>query len=240
MKSVLIDSRAEGAVTDRLERLGYRVIALSPSRHLPPATSAHPDSLMTRLGGEIITFADYCDEAAFVFSDIREYHPTLRISFSSDTPCDTYPADTKYNALVMGKRVFARAESLSATVRERVAALGYELIPTRQGYPACTTLALDASHAITADKGMARVLAENGVEVTLIEPRGIMLPPYEYGFIGGATGVDGDKVYFVGDLASHPSGEAIEKAVRAAGLHPVSLSDGALIDIGGLIFLHEA
>ena len=32
----------------------------------------------------------------------------------------------------------------------------------------------------------------------------------------------------------------IEKAVRDAGLCPVSLSDGALIDIGGLIFLDEA
>ena len=237
MKSVLIDSRAPRAVTEALARLGYNVISLPESRHLPQGISGHPDSLVFKLGGDIVTFADYCDEAAYVFSDIREAHPNITVRFSADTPSHTYPCDAKYNALLMGKKVFARLDSISSGIRELLLSRGYELINVKQGYPACTTLALDASHAVTADNGLARALGENGISVTLIESGGIMLPPYEYGFIGGAAGVDSGKVYFVGDYTTHPSAAVIEAIVKARGLTPVSLTDGLLTDVGGLVFL---
>ena len=102
MKSVLIDSRAPRAVKDSLTRLGFRVIELPPSRHLPEGISAHPDSLITRLGKSIITYADYCDEAAYVFSDIREFHPDIRISFSSYNTFEE--VDLLADAIEQGKK----------------------------------------------------------------------------------------------------------------------------------------
>ena len=238
MKSVLIDSRAPRAVKDSLTRLGFRVIELPPSRHLPEGISAHPDSLITRLGKSIITYADYCDEAAYVFSDIREFHPDIRISFSSETPAKTYPDDARYNALTVGNRVFARLSSISAAVKELALALGLELVNVKQGYPACATLVLSEERVITADRGLARVLEAHGIDVALIEVGGIELAPYEYGFIGGTAGVFRDKVYFVGDYRTHPSAATIEAAINAAGLTPVALTDGLLLDVGGLVFLN--
>ncbi len=240
MKSVLIDSRAPRAAKEGLARLGYNVIALPKSRHLPEGISAHPDSLIFKLGCDTVTFADYCDEAAYVFSDIREAHPDVRICFSSETPSHVYPGDAKYNALVIGNKVFARLDSISSAIKELTLARGCEIINVKQGYPACATLVLDDTHAITADKGLARTLASQGIEVTLIKEGGITLPPYDCGFIGGAAGVGDGRVYFVGDYRTHPSAAAIEAAVGAVGLAPVSLADGLLSDVGGLIFFDKA
>ena len=90
---------------------------------------------------------------------------------------------------------------------------------------------------ICADRGLERSFSANGIDVALIENGGIALPPYEYGFIGGATGVFGNKVYFIGDYKRHPSAEIIENALSSEGYTPISLSDEPLFDLGGLIFL---
>ena len=91
--------------------------------------------------------------------------------------------------------------------------------------------------AITADAGLASVLKNNGVKVTLINQGGISLPPHEYGFIGGASGVVDNKIYFFGNLDSHPDVKAIREAILSEGYLPVSLSDEELSDFGGIIAL---
>lgn len=237
MKSVIADSRLSKAAEMTLARFGYNLIKLPPSRYLPEGISSHPDSLICKIKDEIITFADYSDEAAYVFQDVRELYPQIKVSFSSGTPGKSYPDDSKFNALVMGDKLFARLDSLDELVRRAAEERGLCLINVKQGYPACTTLALDPSHAITADSGMARVLSQSGIDVCLIETGHILLPPYDYGFIGGAAGVSDGRVYFMGDYSAHPSAAEIEAATRAAGLRPISLCDGLLTDLGGLVFL---
>ena len=126
--------------------------------------------------------------------------------------------------------------SVSQKIKEMADRLGYEICHTNQGYPACTVLAF-GNNAITADKGVARLMESEGIKVTLIGNGGISLPPHEYGFIGGASGVVGDKVYFFGDLLSHPDGQLIGDKLREAGFTPISLSDEPLRDLGGIIAL---
>ena len=84
---------------------------------------------------------------------------------------------------------------------------------------------------------MHDVLTKHGIRVTLIENGDVLLPPYEYGFIGGASGVFGDTVYFLGDVTKHRSYEKIRKACEGEGKDVVSLSDEGLIDLGRIIFL---
>jgi hypothetical protein len=110
------------------------------------------------------------------------------------------------------------------------------LVDVAQGYPACTVLKLSDGAAVTADRGMAKVLSEHGIRVYLIEDGGIALPPYEYGFIGGSAGVHDGVVYFLGDVSRHPSYAAILAALECEGLRHVSLSGGALVDLGGILF----
>lgn len=237
MKNVIVDERISDSSKRGLMIRGFNPILLPRDPNLGEAVASHPDTVLFKLGDEIFTTADYCDAAAYVFSDLREYAPHVRISFTSDVRTPKYPHDCAMNALLMGRRIFARLESLSPAIKAAAAKNGYELINVSQGYPACTTLALDGCHAITADRGMARVLSDNGIEVTLIQCGHIALPPHEYGFIGGASGVHDGKVYFFGDILTHPDARAILGSIERLGFSAISLSNEPLRDLGGMVFL---
>jgi len=199
--------------------------------------ASHPDMLLFRHNENIITSAEYCDVAAYTFTEIREACPHVRISFVDEVQEYEYPNDAIFNALVMGNCLFCREESVSRAVLEYARECGLKTVNVNQGYPACTTLKLNEEVAVTADDGMARALSENGIKVFKISPYGVTLPPYEYGFIGGAAGVHGGFAYFLGNLDTHPDERVIKDACRAARVAPVSLSTGSLTDLGGIVFI---
>ena len=237
MKTVIVDERISKKCERALRIRGFEPILLPQDPSLGDAVCSHPDTVLFKLENEIFTTADYCDGAAYVFSDLREYAPHIKINFTADVRGKHYPEDCKMNALIMGKRIFAKTDTLSEAIVRAAKEKGYELIHTMQGYPACTVLPLGENDAITADRGMASVLSKNGIGVTLIREGHISLPPHEYGFIGGASGVFDGRVYFFGDLGTHPDVLLITEALNKAGFSAVSLSDEPLRDLGGMIFL---
>ncbi len=237
MAFALVDCR----ITEKMKRglllHGFSVIEVPPCKTLGEAVSSHPDTLFFKLSKNIISSADYVEEAPYLFTDIHDAAPDIKIIISDDALCDKYPGDCAYNALVVGDAVFCREESVSSAVKELVELTGKRIVSTKQGYAACSTLALSERAAITADKGMSEALKKEGVTVYEIEAGHILLPPHKYGFIGGACGVFGDKVYFFGDYAKHPSRDVLELAMAKEGFTPISLSDEELVDLGGIVFL---
>lgn len=194
--------------------------------------------LLLSLGDELITTAEYSEEADYVLTEIWSMVKGCgrRMKFTSDRLLPEYPKDCGLNALVMKDRIYLREESASEYVKASAEALGLTVVGVKQGYPACTVLKLSDKACITADRGMARVLRANGVNVTLIEEGHIDLPPHEYGFIGGCAGVHDGCVYFVGDPKLHPSYELIDAACKSEGLRIVPLGGGVLRDVGGILF----
>jgi hypothetical protein len=233
MKTVLLDERVSEECLRSLMLRGFSPITLPRYPALPEAIGAHCDTLLFKYGNKIITSADYCEYAAFVFSDLRERHPDINIAFSSDTLGSSYPNDCRFNALTVGNRLVCKAASISESVLRLAQECGLTVVDSNQGYAACTVLMIDENNAVTADKGMARLLRSLSVKVTEISEGGISLPPYEYGFIGGASFVCGDTVYFFGNPARHPDGELIREAILSAGKKLCALSDAPLADIGG-------
>nr|MBE6544826.1 hypothetical protein [Oscillospiraceae bacterium] len=236
MEFIIVDERISEKCERSLLKEGFTLFKLPPDPDLGEAVRSHPDTALFYSAGELITTADYCNAAPYFFSDLRNFCPNVRITFTSDRRSAKYPEDCSMNALLIGSRLFCKSESISDTIKTLAEGWSYEICPVNQGYPACTVLAF-GNRAITADRGMARALADKGIEVTLIRDGHIALPPHEYGFIGGASGVYGNKVYFFGDLMSHPDGETIREAILSEGFTPISLSDEPLRDLGGIIFL---
>ena len=237
MAIAIVDCRISEKCERALMLRGFTVIKTPPSGKLGVAVASHPDMLMFNCGNELITSADYCDEAAYVFSDLREYCPRVRITFTDDVFESEYPRDAIFNALVCGEKVFCRTASVSPSVLKVTGKHGFGTVDVKQGYPACTVLKLSEEAAITADPGMAKILREHGIRVTLIKAGGISLPPHEYGFIGGAGGVCKDKLYFFGDYRTHPSADIIRRAADELSYSIVTLCDGELRDFGGIVFL---
>lgn len=236
MKLLIVDSRISDKCEASLLKEGYTLLKLPPDRSLGEAVCSHPDTVMFYLDGELITTADYCDCAPYIFSDIRELCPNIKIHFTADGRRTEYPWDCIMNALTVGNRIFCKSDTVSAVILDLAKRGGYEICHTKQGYPACSALAF-GNTLITADRGLGGRAAEKGISVTLISQGGISLPPHEYGFIGGASGVVGRKIYFFGDIMSHPDGELICRVIKEAGYIPISLSDEPLSDLGGIIAL---
>ena len=237
MKVALVDTRISRDIQTALLKCGFFVIDMPSARGISAPLASHPDMLIAKLGDNIITTADYIDCAPHVFSDIREYAPHIKIHVTDERYEEKYPRDAILNVLALGKRVFLKKDSVSKTVLRIAEELGYEIVNTRQGYPACTALSLTDNDAITSDKGLALTLREWGVSVKLIENGDILLPPYEYGFIGGSAGVCNGVVYFIGNVHKHRSGKQILEKIENCGLSCVCLSEDTLCDLGKIIFL---
>lgn len=237
MTVTLVDNRISEASERGLLKRGFMVLKMPPAEEIATSMSSHPDMLVAKLGDNIITTASYIDKAPYIFADIREYAPHIKIHVTDECHGEKYPRDAILNLLIMGDKIFAKTDSVSRKIIELADKLGYKLINTRQGYPACTALALGQNEAITADAGLANTLKKQGISVCLIENGGISLPPYEYGFIGGATGVFGKDVYFIGNPKTHPSYKKIEEKITALGMNILPLSDEPLSDMGKIIFL---
>ena len=236
MPTAITDGRISEKCERRLLLLGVNLKKLPKKEGLPNAIESHADILMFAHKNKIITSAEYCDTAPWVFTDIREYSPKTEILFSSESYGSEYPSDALFNVLVVRNYAFMKSDTASEAVRRYTESIGLKTVTVKQGYPACTVLAFGNS-AITADEGMARALGSCDIKVTLIKNGGITLPPYEYGFIGGASGVYKDRVYFLGNLSTHPDADVINDAIKAEGYTAVSLSDEPLSDLGRIIFI---
>ncbi len=236
MKIVLADERISDKCRRGLELRGFFPILLPPHPALPEPICSHPDSLIFYTRRELFTPAEYCERAAYVFSDIREYAPDIKIHFTSDILGSKYPEDARMNAKPLGDKLLLNKRTVSDAILSFAGEKGLDIVNTRQGYPACTALSLDGL-VITADEGIKRALRDTNIKTAMIDYGGISLPPYDTGFIGGASGVYKDQVFFLGDCKTHPSCDIIERELKAYGYSPISLSDEPLSDLGGLIFL---
>lgn len=113
----------------------------------------------------------------------------------------------------------------------------YSILNVGQGYSKCSCAILADGAIITADRGIATVTRQNGIDTLLISEGHVELPGYSYGFIGGASGLCGSRLYFCGDLEKHPDHMAIEAFSKMHSTQCISLSDGMLYDVGSLIFI---
>ena len=238
IKIAIADSRILPEEERKLTLSGYRVLTLPPFSRLSPAVASHADMLIARIGDEYVSYADYCEEASYVFSDLSLLMrgTGARLHFTADEVNAEYPHDVGLNALRMGGKLFCRVSSASPFLLDMAKKSGIEIVDVKQGYPACTVLKLSETAAITSDRGMAAVLTKHGIRVQLISEGDVSLPPHEYGFIGGAAERYGDKLYFFGDPMTHRDGESIISFAKAEGLTVIPLSKGCLRDLGGILF----
>ena len=113
----------------------------------------------------------------------------------------------------------------------------YNILNTRQGYSRCCACPVGENALISADRSILSAARSSGIDTLEISVGGVALREFDYGFIGGACGVLDDRIYFAGDIMSHPDGERIVTFCRKRGIEVVSLSDEGLTDVGSIFFL---
>ena len=232
----IVDFRIPEDIEAALIREGFSVIKTEPYERLSLPLSGHPDMIFSKIGDSLFTPRDYFENHRALMDKIKSAAPSIRIITTEDLPSSDYPNDAKMNVLASGRALFLNPRSASPELLCYAKAAGLEIYSAKQGYPACTSLIVGGS-AITADRGMARLFSLAGLKVLTIEDGGISLPPYPFGFIGGASGIYRDRVYFIGDIDTHENADKIKEVCENEGFFPVSLGSSILLDLGGIIFI---
>ena len=232
MVYVFCDYRIPEKMREELKKRGFHPLPVSGDGMLSPAVCGHPDLLVARVG-----------ETLVVEEEVVRRYPALSrcdgVRVSLERASAVYPNEAKFCVKAVGDTLYhgkAVAEDIRLVAEEE----GYSLREVRQGYVACNLLVVDEGHIVTSDPSIEKALSSRGVEVLKIREGFVNLPPYPHGFIGGASGVYGDTVYFLGDVMSHPDGKKIEEFISGCGMRAVCLSDGELFDGGGLVFWQTA
>jgi len=210
MGAVYLSRRVPPEVAAYLRSAGREVRPVPDEPRLPPALASHPDLVLCRLPQGLVR-ADPARLGA------------------------VYPADAAYCAAALDglfvHRLDITAPELLAAARRQ----GLAPLDVRQGYTKCSLVVVDGSAVITADQGLAEALFTTNVKVLTVEPGHVLLPGYDVGFLGGASGRVGDEVLFTGDLTAHPDHARIAEFVEGRGLAVKDFPGFPLTDFGSIL-----
>jgi signal recognition particle subunit SEC65 len=149
-----------------------------------------------------------------------------------------YPKDIIYDACSIGKSIIR----YDGKIEKHIENLKAEFIRVKQGYVKCSIIPIDDKHIITSDKGIYDkwVVGDKHACPLRVRPGYVKLPGYKTGFIGGASGIHKDKIFFTGSLKAHPDGDLIREFIEKRGKKVVELSDGPLYDAGSILFFNAS
>lgn len=150
----------------------------------------------------------------------------------------SYPENVLLNCLYLNNKLYGKLSALDDSVLEYCRENGIKTVNVNQGYTRCSTLVVNKKAAITADKSIEKALKNDGADVLLIEPGHIELKGFNYGFIGGASFCDNNKVFFFGNIKAHPDYDKIKQFCDKNKLNiEILRKDMPLTDIGGAVVI---
>ena len=234
MKIAVCDSRIPISSKKKLYDYCDRIILLPPFSALHEPVSAHPDMLIFPCREEkiIYTHPEYLSKCCEALGGSG-----FEIIPICEEASEKYPNDILLNAAHVGKYIFGRAEHISTSVLKYAERRGLEIIDIKQGYAKCSICSVSDNAIITSDPSVLNAAEKLKLDALKICESGVTLKGYDRGFIGGASGNDGENIFFCGDVKKHPEGERIMDFCVSHGKKAVSLSDEALYDIGTIFFI---
>lgn len=148
---------------------------------------------------------------------------------------EKYPENAAYCAVVLEGFLIHRLDITAPKIAEFAEKRGLTAVNVRQGYTRCSCAVVDERSLITADRGIIKAL-EKYPEIAVLEisEGSVLLPGFEYGFLGGTMGRVGNEILFNGDVTEHPDYEKIKKFIENRGLK-MKCFGGKLRDIGSII-----
>ena len=213
-------------------------MGIDRNNYVDPRLSTHADLFMCQFGR--------WDESGLFMGDPEKLG-------------EKYPADIIYNAvctrdyfvhmitesdrdMMEAMMIWRKSIAYSDDSQEQV-----KIIGVSQGYTRCTCLPVYNDSFITSDMGLANALESQGANILAIKPGSILLPGFDYGFIGACAGniyIDNLEdpegppqraIVFNGDLSRHPDFERITDFIRSRNIYPVYFEGYTLEDIGSIL-----
>ena len=233
---VITDERINKNSLSALVGLGFEPILLPKADHLSKSVAAHTDMLIFIGFGRLFCHKKYYEKNSALIDRICA-QTGLELTVSQEPTGEKYPLDVLFNACIVGERLICNEKTVSKFILDAARNSDCEIINVPQGYTKCSVCVVSENAIITADKAIFAACSAHGIDVLTVNEGYISLPPYDYGFIGGASGLCDDKIYFCGSLDAHPDGAKIKEFCFKHKKIAISLSDDELQDVGSLFFI---
>ncbi len=213
-----------------LEGVGISCIKLDACDRLPPAVQYHADMLLHHLGGrELLIHNEHTKDA----QELMKYG--FSVAAISQPLGATYPFDCTLNVLRLGNRIIC-GRNPAPEITRYCENKGIEQLMCAQGYARCSVCVVSDNAIITTDPSIAAICKQEGIDVLKISAGHIRLDGYPYGFIGGCCGlIDKGVLAFTGVLERHPDSEIMLDFLQKYNVKHINLTDGELLDIGGIL-----
>lgn len=232
IKAALVDYRIAQEAEKTLKDMNIELIKTIPCTELYNAIKGHPDIVVHHIKDNNLVVAPNVFDAM---------QPLLSKKGFALTKGETwlyrnYPQNIAYNVLRIGSIAFHNTKYTDKAILNEYEKNKVKLIHINQGYAKCSACIVDEHSMITSDYKLAKLAERYGIESLLIEPDGIFLEGFDYGFIGGASGLlSKNIVAFTGSLEKIKNNYKIFDFLNSKGIKVKILSTKQIFDIGSII-----
>lgn len=214
-----------------LNECGIRTLSFyNPA--LEDELSKHQDMLLCHIGGKDIFLDSYQDKSELEAEGFSVF-------YSKELQRD-YPDDVRLNVAIGKEFYIYNPKTVDSSLYQKLSLSGYTGFQTKQGYSKCSVCFVSENAIITEDSSIYEALKNSPVDVLLISKGDIYLSEKHYGFLGGSTGkIDKNTLAVTGALSTHSDEKAIRDFCSEYEVSIKELTQGKIIDIGGIIPLKE-
>ena len=228
MTYVLVAENFPEKAAEKLKKYG-EVIRTKANKNVLKGLDTHPDILVHPLSsGDLVVYRDNIEYYKEIFKDKNVIPSSSKLSAK-------YPGDIHLNAFAFKKIFIHNLKHTDQAILDYYKNRGYELVNIKQGYAKCSCLVTE-DFVITSDGGIYETLKDL-IPIYKIDHEQIKLQNLNYGFIGGASGVLGKKIFFTGDFSHHSSHEEILKIINKYDYELEILSKDPIEDFGSIYFI---
>jgi len=231
-RSVIVDYRTNEQTIAELKNLGYNIIYTKPVKSIYDGLAGHADMQIFRIGDKYI-----CEPTVYEY--YKDYIKEVNLICGSKKLSQNYPDDIYYNVCVLDKNIILNTKYTLPELN-RIFLNDAELNPihANQGYANCSTAVVAENAIITADETIYKSAIQNKIDALKITSGYIELKGFDYGFIGGATGLIEKNILAVaGSLKHHPNYNEIKSFCNVYGVDLLELGNFKAQDIGSIVKL---
>ncbi len=152
-----------------------------------------------------------------------------------------YPDECFLNCVFLGDKIICNPATISEEIKTFCYENNIKFVSVNQGYTKCSVCVVNENALITDDESIYKSFENNQIDALLIKKGSVKLKGFNYGFIGGCTGlIDKNKLLFNGDINLHSDCNNILDFLTRYSIEPVIIKDKQLNDIGSIIPLCES
>ena len=227
-KKAILSYKAPLLIKEKLESLGIETISTIEHKNISREICDHADMQITKISEELFVCAPE------VYDYYKAYLGEKLICGDTPLKCN-YPYDIAYNVARVGKYAFHNTKFTDLSILNHLKNQDVKMINVSQGYTKCNMCIL-GNAVITSDEGIYKSCIELGISTLKISQDHIRLDGYDYGFIGGASGMVGeDTIFFAGDITLHPDFSMIRDFLNDMNISFIFVPDTPLVDVGTII-----